>query len=137
MTPTKKSNCTSLPIVRVNLEPVKLSLWTSHSVAVDCGCRDSHSPKPNFTILVNGREVQGVRTTNKLETRLDLTEDHFGRRSKFRTVTVECQAKVGGQIVASTNKTIRRSNGRPTHQSLQSVERAPQPIVSYPFNAPS
>ena len=76
--------------------PLELSLWTSHNEAVPgdhleihCGPRDfqtSQSPA-EFNIKVAGRAVRGRRTTNKLEARLDLTQEHFNsarRRSGRR-----------------------------------------------------
>jgi len=134
MTPKFKEKCSSFDVMKEPAKPLELDLILSHTEAVvsdlvdiDCGSRDSHSPQPHFTVLVNGREIRGDRRTDKLHARLELTEDHFrAARNRLRSgrrqsswnslgsdsVTVECQAMQGGRLMANTSKTITRANRR-------------------------
>ena len=65
-----------------SVSPMELSLWTSHNEAVPgdqleihCGSRDGQTAE--FNIRVGGRPVRGRRTSDKLEARLALTQQHF------------------------------------------------------------
>ena len=107
------------------VQPLELNLRLSHTEAVPddlvdiyCGSEDLQVPLPQFSILVNGREVSGEMRSDKLAARLALTESHFlgGRRPPlfdtdrhYQPVTVQCQASRAGRILANTTRTISRA----------------------------
>ena len=100
------------------VQPLELNLRLSHTEAVPedlvdiyCGSEELQVPLPQFSILVNGRQLGGEMRSDKLAARLALTESHFlgGRRGRASTVTIQCQASRAGRILANTTRTITRA----------------------------